>query len=175
MNYELRITNLNRLLKFGLFIFLFSIFGVACTNKSICLEPQNVALKGGIYYSISDTSISLKDTFLTNANVLVGFDTVLLSNLKNSSKFSTLLSTNSDSTTLYFQADSTNVLDENSDTIQVYHANNLHFISVACGYQFYFDINQIKFTKHQIDTIYINNKSVNNNVNIEHLKIVLQK
>lgn len=175
MNYELRITNLNRLLKFGIFIFLFSLLGLACTNKTICLEPQIVVLRGGFYYSNSDTSISLKDTFLTNFNIIFGADTLYLDNLKNSRKFSVPLSTISDSTRFYFIADSTNIIPENIDTIDVLHENKLNFISVACGYQLFHDINKINFTKHIIDTLYISSTTVNSNVNLEHLKIVIKK
>ena len=160
---------------FGFFLLTFLIFGAACTNKSVCLEPQTVALRGGFYYANSDTSISLKDSFLTNANIYFGQENLYFNNLKNASKFSAILSTIKDSSLFFFQTDSSDFSAEQIDTIQVYHVNELHFISVACGYQFYHQINKISYTKHVIDTIYLNNSNVNNDVNKEHLKIVLRK
>jgi hypothetical protein len=62
----------------------FLIFGAACTNKSVCLEPQTVALRGGFYYANSDTSISLKDSFLTNANIYFGQENLYFNNIKKS-------------------------------------------------------------------------------------------
>jgi hypothetical protein len=160
---------------FGIWFLLFSLFGAACTNKSVCLEPQTVALRGGFYYSNSDSTISLKDSFVVNANIYFGQGNSYFNNLKNASKFSVTLSTISDSSLIIFQSDSSNFMAETFDTIRAYHENELNFISVACGYQFYHQINKITYTKHSIDTIYLNNTRVNNDVNKEHLKIVLRK
>ena len=132
-------------------------------------------MRAGFYYSNSDSTISLKDTFLTNANIIFGTNELILENIKNSSKCSTPLSTLSDSSVIYFLSDSTNVLPENVDTIKVFHENKLNFISVACGYQYFHEINKINFTKHIIDTIYTNSTTVNSDVNKEHLKIVINK
>jgi hypothetical protein len=160
---------------FGVWLIIFLIFGSACTNKSVCLEPQTTAFRGGFYYANSDTSISLKDSFLINANIYFGQENLYFNNIKNASKFSAILSTIKESTLFFFQSDSSDFSAEQIDTIQVYHTNELHFISVACGYQFYHQINKISFTKHVIDTIYLNNTNVNNDVNKEHFKIVLRK
>lgn len=161
--------------RFGIWVLLILLFGAGCTNKSVCLEPQSVALRGGFYYSNSDTSIALKDSFLINANVYFGQGNLYFNNLKNTSKFSATLSTTNDSSLFIFQSDSSDFAAETIDTIHAYHSNELNFISVACGYQFYHQINKISYTKHIIDTVYINYTNVNNDVNKEHLKIVLRK
>lgn len=48
------------------------------------------------------------------------------------------------------------------DTVFVYHQNNVHFISDACGCVMFFSIDSIAYTKHKIDSIAINLKDVIN-------------
>ena len=55
--------------RFGIWVLLILLFGASCTNKSVCLEPQSVALRGGFYYSNSDTSID-KDDKPSIANIV---------------------------------------------------------------------------------------------------------
>jgi len=46
---------------------------------------------------------------------------------------------------------------------------------VACGYQNYFTITRTTCTKHVLDTMITTTALVNNDVNKEHIKIVLKK
>ena len=48
------------------------------------------------------------------------------------------------------------------DTISIFHQNNVHFISDACGCAMFFSIDSIAYTRHKIDSIAINSKDVIN-------------
>ena len=48
------------------------------------------------------------------------------------------------------------------DTVSVFHQNNVHFISDACGCTMFFTIDSIAYTRHKIDSIAINSKDVIN-------------
>jgi hypothetical protein len=138
------------------------------------LDSSPHSLEMQIYHKSEDEQWLAISYFLEIPSIKNN-ENLYFNNIKNASKFSAILSTIKDSTLFFFQSDSSDFSAEQIDTIQVYHTNELHFISVACGYQFYHQINKISFTKHVIDTIYLNNTNVNNDVNKEHLKIVLRK
>lgn len=157
--------------KFLLFGLLIS-FLISCTQSSVCLTPQIIAMRGGFYQK--DTTTSFKDTILENAMIFFGNDTLYYQNVRNSSKFSFPLSQTEDKSTFYFFADSTNLNSNSLDTITLFHQRNLHFISVACGYQTHFTIDSIHYSQFSIDTAFIENATVSNEANNEHIKVVVK-
>jgi predicted nucleic-acid-binding Zn-ribbon protein len=59
------------------------------------------------------------------------------------------------------------------DTITLYYERDLEFISNACGYTYFYNIDSV-FTTHKIiDSIQVNNTSVTNNVNTQHLQVFI--
>ncbi len=152
---------------------IFVFFLSACSKSSICLTPKVVALRGGFYFR--DTSITLKDTSLVNANLYFGASNNYIQNLKQRKQFNLPLAQNTDSVMIYFQSDSTSTAPETIDSIKIIYTREPHFISTACGYETFFTISNINYTNNVIDTIIVKGKAVNNDVNKENLQVVIKK
>lgn len=142
-----------------------------CSQNSICLEPQALALHGGFYYK--DTANKNKDTLLVNANIRFGTNYAYFTNLKKISKFSLPLSPSLDTIPIIFQSDSTSSDPNTVDTFQLIYTRNLHFISAACGYQTEFVLQKTITTQHVIDSVLISTAKINASYN-EHLKILVK-
>lgn len=146
----------------------------ACNNRTTCLTPKTVALRSGFYVMQNDTL--QKDTLLVNSNVIIdGASSLFGFNLKKASKFQTSISPSANQVTMYFQSDSTSIEPETLDTIQAFYTSSLHFISTACGYEYYHTLNGVKSTHNIIDTVKISFPELNGDANKEHLVILLKK
>ena len=150
-------------------------FLFSCQKSSNCLTPKVVTLNAGMYYRMLDTNLVFKDTLLVNSNIIFGTKRNYFINLKQRSKFNISLAQNIDSVTLYFQSDSATFAMQTIDSIQLVYTRTPHYISTACGYETFFKIQHIQYSQNIIDTILINDNDVTNDVNKEHLKIVIQK
>lgn len=144
----------------------------ACNKNTTCLTPKIVNLRSGFYVKNNENII--KDTLLNNSNIIFGKQNQFFINFKSTNKFALPLAQNKDTVTLLFQPDSSNFDIQTIDSIHIYYERNLHYISVACGYETYFTLKKIETTHIQIDTVLIQKVLVDNDVNIEHLKIILK-
>jgi len=157
------------LLTAGLFILYTS-----CKQEEICLQPQVIVCRSGFYKT--DSALTYTDSALGNANILFqAQDTLYQINLKNNSRFSMPLSVQYDSTVLLFQSDSTNITSTTVDTICLYYDRSLKFISLACGYQYNFQLNKVTFTENVIDSAFISAATVDAGANDQHLQFILKK
>ena len=147
-------------------------FVSSCSQNSICLEPQALSMRGGFY--TKDTANNNQDTLLTNANLRFGVGYSFYQQLKNSSKFSFPLSQDNDTIEAIFQSDSSSVAANSIDTMQLIYRRELHFISVACGYQTQFTLQTAFSTNHIIDSVLIAIPDISNDIK-EHLKIIVKK
>lgn len=155
------------------FVLLFLLGLYSCTKDTICLTPKVVGLRGGFYYE--DSIGVYKDTLLINSNLYFGSALNYFQNLKQSAKFNLSLAQNTDAVTFYFQSDSTSTDPETIDSLLVTYIRDPHFISSACGYETFFYIQNINYSTNIIDTVIVTNADVNNDVNKEHIKIVIRK
>ncbi|HMN33003.1 MAG: hypothetical protein IT215_07445 [Chitinophagaceae bacterium] len=164
---------LNHKLQSFLIMLTVSVMGISSCNKSnSCLTPKVVALAVG-FYQKNDTTLS--DTLLENANLYFGKNAQFFQNIKNANKLRITLSQSEDYSKFIFQIDSTDFSITGIDSIRIDYNRELHYISTNCGYETYFEINNIEYSHQYIDTIIIASDKVNNDVNTEHLKIVLKK
>lgn len=145
----------------------------SCKQEDICLQPQVVVCRTG--FSKVDSSYSFQDTSLANANILFhAQDTLYLMNLRNNNGFSMPLSTQEDSTVLLFQSDSTQITFTTVDTICYYYTRSLKFISLACGYQYNFDLKRVTYTKNVLDSVIVANSLVDADVKNKHIQFILK-
>jgi hypothetical protein len=88
------------------------------------------------------------------------------------SAFSIPLSPVIDSSTWVIKTDSasTNTV---YDTLVLYYKRQQQFISNACGYAYFFNLDSISTTHNFIDSILIINASVTNNVNANNLQVYI--
>lgn len=155
----------------GVFCCLF--FIVACqTQRDPCLIPTDVNMRVRSMKKLTDSTST--DSVLVNLNLTaVDNDTLkyLYLGAKNISSFFVRLSPKTDSCLYLLQPDSSiNSL----DTIHFYYGRQLKFLSNACGYTYFFTIDSVHFTQHNIDTIRIVNRDVTTDVNtnpLEHVQI----
>lgn len=145
----------------------------SCVQNSVCLEPQTISMRGGFYYN--DTSNKHVDTALVNANMFFGDSLNYFYKVKKLSKFSFPLSQINDHVQLIFQSDSASVASNTIDTIELYYTRDLTFISVACGYRTNYNLDSAITTRNVIDSVLIGTPKITNEVNKEHLQIVLKK
>jgi hypothetical protein len=159
--------------KYFFLLFAAILMMAACSQSNTCLTPKTVALRAGFYYHPTDSTS--KDSSVLNANIFFGNQSLMYkSNLKNTNGFSIPLSQVDDSLTIYFQSDSLISLPSTIDTIQLAYSRKLHFISTACGYETYYTLQRITTTHQVIDSIAISQAEVSNDVNKQHIRIVLK-
>ncbi len=156
--------------QYFIFIILLSSFWAACDKeRDPCLQPKTVSIRIGTYQP-ADTGVTVIDSLLPHP-IWTAVDDTFKSILfpEKTAKFSLLLSTISDSCQYIMQPDSAIL---SFDTITFYYARKLQFLSNACGYSYFFLLNDIKYTQNNIDSLIINNPDVNSSANTpEHVQI----
>lgn len=149
----------------------------ACTQqRSPCYEPKIVSPVMGTYRLVDTTSV---DSLLPDP-AFICIDTPLSQLISARNVFTPLLSPSADSTRWLLIPDGLDVNDSTDtvgtavefyDTITFYHSKELTFISNACGYAYYYNLNEVKTTYHSIDSISILNRTVDNNASTQHIRI----
>lgn len=152
-----------------------SLWWVSCsTERDICLEPKIVTVHLGCY-RIADDNITVIDTLLPNANLLAIKNDSLFGwvvGAKGYNKFSLPLSPKADSCAWIIQPDSSVFA---IDTLVFHYKNSVHFLSTACGYTYFYNLDSVSTTKHNIDSVIISSTGITNNANIEHVKVYFHK
>ncbi len=147
---------------------LFFLFFACKKTETVCLEIQNTTSNIGFYYR-TNTNTYIDTSFVNGNIILESTRGNVLVNFKNTANIAIPLSPINDTSIMYVQPDSTSSI---LDTVTTINSRKLHFISNSCGYSTYFDIKNITYTQHTIDTIIVQNNSVTNDKNVEHVKIV---
>ena len=120
----------------------------ACYDKT---DPMMNAflLESGTGVSVKAATIVVKGITAT--------DTIELVNEKNVSSFAVTLDPGSDVSTFYI------VIDGIADMAVINYTRHPHLVSAECGYTFVSELTGLKTTHNIIDTLIIENKSVNLN------------
>lgn len=149
---------------------LWSIATACNTDRLACLEPVTPQLTLHCYQHI-DSNNTYIDTLLPNANIVsIDIDSARFWALgvKNQSQFNIVLSPLYDSTRWVIQSDSAITP---IDTLTFIYTRKLNFVSNACGYNYLYNLTQVFCTRHNIDSVAINNSAVTTKAGIEHVKI----
>lgn len=158
-----------RLFWFGCIAFCL-LLGACEQERPPCLQPRTVSLIAGCYQN-ADTGLTSRDTLLPNLNAAGLFaDSLKLWILgsKNVRQFPLTLSPLADSCQWVIQPDSAATP---LDTLTFMYNRRLQFISNACGYTYFYTLNQVRFTRYNIDSVIIRNPTVNSDANIQHIRI----
>lgn len=155
-------------LLFGLF------FLQACKREDTCLLPQGVQARAGF---ITKDSLENPIDSVLSASLLLfqAQDSIYAIPIFNSKSTSFRLSSKTDSTRYIFQSDTTTTNPATLDTLILFANRNPKFVSVACGFQYNFEFTQVTHTRQVIDSVWIINETVDDNVNTQHLRILLKK
>ncbi len=134
-----------------------TLFLAACTTLD-CPVDNTVETRYGILDSSGNT-FSLTDTLWVYSYKIDGTETLLLNSLINASKFYLPISYSHPEDVLYFyqKNDSVQML----DTVWIKKEDYPHFESVDCSASFFHTITGIRYTTNGIDSIVINNRTVN--------------
>ena len=161
--------------KYLLFI-LFAIGGIgwmACTQeRDPCLTPKIASLNINTQHLPIDTSTVFIDTALPSAVFIPLTTTPNKTGTIYPQQANFTISLSPDSTICKW-AVTTDTPNFPYDTITFYYERKLQFISNACGYTYFYNIDSVHTTHLFIDSIHILNTSVTNNVNTKHLQICI--
>jgi hypothetical protein len=134
----------------------------ACTRQDLCL--RNATIVANISLKTNTDSVA-RDTTLPQLSI--AYPTLSLgARAFGIQKFNMLLNTLQDSTVLYV---STDTIGFKVDTLTVYHKRKLHFISKACGYNYFFDIDSIASKKKIFKSIQITDTLVTDDATRTHM------
>jgi len=156
-----------------------SIVWLACTQtRQPCAQPKTVYVNAACYHVVADTNkvAIIADTLLPNPIVGVidtaGYGVPYYIGYHNVFQFSMFLNPNSDTCRWFINTDSTFTA-SSFDTLTFVYNSKLQFLSNACGYTYYYNLLGVTTTKHNIDSVILENTNVTSNVNVEHLKIYI--
>ena len=105
-----------------------------------------------------ENNTAMKDTLDSLTVTAAGTDSIVANRLAQVTVFSLPLSYAVASTELVFH-----YVKKVTDTVVIRHTNKPYFISMDCGYQMKQSITSIRYTRHNIDSIYIANPEANIN------------
>lgn len=169
-------TNKNSFFFFVFLLVLSSAFIACQQNRDPCLDPKIQKLFMGAYTTtdtplgvITINTVSLPSPII--APIGSNSNNTLYYGVNNQAHtFALLLSTVSDSCQYFVQADTT-FAPMYADTLSFYYQRQLDFLSNACGYTYFYNLQKIITTNHNIDSVILENPGITTNVNVEHIKV----
>ena len=135
-----------------------------------CLQPRTTVLRARTIHR-ADTGTATPDTLLPNPQLRpLTFDTVqyVFGGIKRIANFTFSLSNVSDSSRWVLRPDSAVALE---DTLTFYYQRQLHFLSNACGYTNFYNLDSVKTTRHAMDSVQVMRPDITTDVNVENLRI----
>ncbi|MBP6455671.1 MAG: hypothetical protein KA275_02975 [Chitinophagaceae bacterium] len=151
-------------------IICFSLIGIlnSCKKTTSCLTPQFVTLNFSTF-KLNDTG-KVIDSILPKVNFYLA-DTPIyfLQEKENVKNFSALLSPEKTIQKFYLNPNTDDII---LDTIFLQYSSNLNFISNSCGYQHFYNLEKVWSSQFNIDSIWLNEKLVNNEINKTHIHIL---
>ncbi len=163
----------NRFLQFVIVAGILTVGLNACNkDRQVCLTPKTASMYIESMHLPKDTSTVEIDTALPSAV----FTAITLGGDKSfqyttpSASFTLSLSPVADSCVWLLTPDSTGT--SATDTLTFYYSREVKFISNACGFTTFFQLDSAHTTRNNITGITINNTSVTNNANVaKHIKL----
>jgi Family of unknown function (DUF6452) len=148
-----------------LFILFLIVIIAACSKKNLCLRYTTITAKVNFKTitdsnKIKDSIIFLPNYFYPEINAGAFFF--------KTNKTNVLLNTQLDSTIVIYQADT---LNNAKDTILFFHSKQINYISKECGFNYFFNLKNVTYTKHLIKKIEIIDSLINDNANAQNINI----
>lgn len=156
-----------------IFFVLVSLGWAACTeDRQTCFTPKIASLNIHTIHFTSDTATVTADSSLPNAVFLaLTADGPKGGYYPQQSSFTISLSSVADSCAWYIAPDTAATAQH--DTVTFYYKRRLQFLSNACGYAYFYDIDSAHTTHNYIDSLQLLNRSVTNNVKTQHLQLYI--
>jgi hypothetical protein len=157
-----------------LILFVFCGLWVACTQtRNPCLVPKIATFNIETVHLVKPADTSFTDTALPAAVFipLAKVDSNVGTIFPLQSIFTISLSPDTNFCRWAFTTDS---FRNEFDTLSFYYQRDLQFISNACGFTYFYTLDSVHTTHNNIDSLFITNTSVTNNVNTKHLRIYIK-
>ncbi len=129
---------------------------VSCSEEEDCSMATRAMLQCNLYTIDPETQMIENDTLDSLTVTAYGTDSIIINNQKKVHDLVLPLRYTVDSTKLVFRYSKINV-----DTIVIYHTNTPYFLSMDCGYQMQQAITSIRYTRRNLDSIFVSNKEAN--------------
>ena len=135
----------------------------ACSEEPDCSMTARGWLQCNLY-TLDENGIAVNDTLDSLTITAFGTDSVILNNQKEVCSLMLPLRYAVDSTVFVLKYSRTI-----TDTIILYHTNTPYFLSMDCGYQMQQKVTSARFSRHELDSIYIsyNETGINGRENIK--------
>lgn len=136
-------------------------------ERDPCLQPTTIYMRVRSSKIVADTTTA--DTLLPSPRWTAIDSARTLIFPPKTAGFSLTLNPIADSTRYAIQPDSTASI---QDTITFYYGRRLQFLSNACGYTYFYTLQNIRTTLHNIDSVRLRNDEVNGNANTpDHVQV----
>ena len=128
---------------------------ISCSEEADCSMAARALVQCNIYTIDPTTKEVLNDTLDSLTVTAFGTDSIIINKMKKVHAISLPLRYTVDSTKLVFHYTRTK-----TDTVVIWHTNTPYFLSMDCGYQMKQAITDIRYTRHDLDSIYrLNNEA----------------
>lgn len=167
---------MNRVAVFiGLTVLLF-VGIISCTKdqRDPCLQPRTTVLIAHCVRHL-DTGVTLVDTALPNPilhPITSQPNQYFYGGVPRLINLSFSLSNVSDISHWTLQPDSAIAI---KDTLSFYYQRQLHFLSNACGYTYFYHLDSVSTTRNAIDSVRLEAADITNNANVENVKLIFKK
>lgn len=144
------------LLLLGMAIYVVTAALVSCNDDEDCSMNARPMMQCTLYTIDRTTGEMIKDTLDSLSITALGTDSLILNNQKQVHKLTLPLRYTADSTVLvlHYSKDA----DIPKDTLVIRQTNTPYFLSMDCGYQMKQTINGSSYSRHRLDSIYIQNR-----------------
>ncbi len=148
---------------------------MACSQqRQPCLTPKTGTLSLETIHFKTDTNTIPIDTALPSAVFSpVTSNAALITVYPTQASFTVSLSPDTTFCQWVFSTDTAGYLAGRIDTMNFFYRRHLQFLSNACGFTYFFDIDSLHTTHLMIDSVHILHTSVTNNVNTKHLQVYI--
>jgi len=127
-------------------------------------------------YKLAGDVTTLSDSLTVSTTKRSGVDSVLLNHISAVDSFSVPMSYQGAEDVLYFHlTNSDSITVDLLDTVRVLKSDIPHFESVDCNPAFFHNINEVRYTRHAIDSIVIQNKNVSYDASKAHFLIYFKE
>ncbi len=126
---------------------------ISCSEEADCSMATRAMLQCNLYRIDPVTQMIENDTLDSLTVTAYGTDSIIINNQKKVHDISLPLRYTADSTKLVFRYSKVT-----TDTIVIHHTNTPYFLSMDCGYQMKQAVTDIRYTRRNLDSIYVSNK-----------------
>lgn len=139
-------------------------------ERDPCLQPRTTVLLARTYRH-ADTGTATPDTLLPNPvlrPLTGGLTQYYFGGIKRLGRFTFSLSNIADSSRWVLRPDSAIAVE---DTLTFYYQRQLRFLSNACGFTNFYNLQSVTTTKNAIDSAIIDRPDITSDANVLNLKI----